>query len=178
MIYSLGSLTRILAIDPISRGFGFAVLEGPERLIDWGVVHVRTDKHAGCLRRIASLVESHQPTVIVTEDISVNRPRRSARVALLIAAIRELASDRGIRFNAIPRAKVRRFFSETGKATKRDISVAIAGRFPELRPYLPPRRKCYMSEDERTAIFDAVALGLTLLRTPSNTRTRPPWKSP
>ncbi len=28
---------RVLAIDPNSRGFGFAVLEGGARLIDWGI---------------------------------------------------------------------------------------------------------------------------------------------
>lgn len=28
---------RILAIDPTTRGFGFGILEAPERLIDWGV---------------------------------------------------------------------------------------------------------------------------------------------
>lgn len=50
MIHSPGTpkprprtLKRVLAIDPNSRGFGFAVLEGPDRLIDWGVVHVRAD---------------------------------------------------------------------------------------------------------------------------------------
>jgi len=33
---------RVLAIDPSTRGFGFAVLEGPSRLIDWGVKETRS----------------------------------------------------------------------------------------------------------------------------------------
>ena len=28
---------RILAVDPISRGVGFAVLEGQDNLVDWGI---------------------------------------------------------------------------------------------------------------------------------------------
>ena len=32
---------RIITIDPVTRGFGFAVLEGPEDLIDWGVKEAR-----------------------------------------------------------------------------------------------------------------------------------------
>lgn len=35
---------RVLAIDPSTRGFGFAVLEGPNRLIDWGVKETKVDK--------------------------------------------------------------------------------------------------------------------------------------
>jgi hypothetical protein len=35
---------RVLAIDPSTRGFGFAILEGPNQLIDWGVKETRADK--------------------------------------------------------------------------------------------------------------------------------------
>ena len=35
---------RVLAIDPSTRGFGFAVLEGPNRLIDWGVKETKTEQ--------------------------------------------------------------------------------------------------------------------------------------
>jgi hypothetical protein len=37
---------RVVAIDPATRGFGFAVLEGANRLIDWGVKETKTDKEA------------------------------------------------------------------------------------------------------------------------------------
>ncbi len=36
----------------------------------------------------------------------------------------------------------------------------IAAKFPELARYLPPERKPWMSEDLRTAIFDAAAFAL------------------
>ena len=38
---------RILAIAPSSRGFGFAVLEGQEKLVDWGVKSIKGDKNTG-----------------------------------------------------------------------------------------------------------------------------------
>ena len=41
---------RVLAIDPSTRGFGFAVLEGPERLIDWGVKETKIDKNKRTLK--------------------------------------------------------------------------------------------------------------------------------
>ena len=31
---------RTLAVDPSPRGFGFAVLEGPTHLLDWGVAEL------------------------------------------------------------------------------------------------------------------------------------------
>ena len=34
---------RVLAIDPTTKGFGFAIMEGPERLIDWGVKGVKNN---------------------------------------------------------------------------------------------------------------------------------------
>lgn len=43
---------RVLAIDPSTRGFGFAVLEAPNRLIDWGVKEARTDKQRRALSKV------------------------------------------------------------------------------------------------------------------------------
>ncbi len=66
---------RILAIDPASRGFGFAVLEGPRRLIDWGVKSARVDKDKRCLKLIEDLIERYEPDVIV-EDYAGKGSRR------------------------------------------------------------------------------------------------------
>ncbi len=59
---------RVLAIDPTTKGFGFAVMEGPEKLIDWGVKGVRGSKNSECLRLISGLIDQYQPDVIVVED--------------------------------------------------------------------------------------------------------------
>ena len=59
---------RILAVDPSTRGFGFAVLEGPERLVDWGVKEARDNKHVKCLGQIEKLIKQYEPDAIVVED--------------------------------------------------------------------------------------------------------------
>ena len=59
---------RVLAIDPSTRGFGFAVLEGPNRLIDWGVKETKTDKKRRTLKLIEDIIDRYQPRVIVVED--------------------------------------------------------------------------------------------------------------
>ncbi len=48
-------------------------------------------------------------------------------------------------------------------ANKHEIARAVAELFPELSHRLPPRRKAWMSEDERMGIFDAASFALTVL---------------
>lgn len=151
---------RVLAIDPSTRGFGFAVGEGPNRLIDWGVKETKVDKKRRSLRLIEDLVERYQPNVVVLEDYEGKGSRRCRRIQGLINDISKLASKRKIRVRSVSRAKVKQAFSEIGAATKYEIAVAIANRFPELAPRLPRFRKPWMSEDYRMSIFDAVGLGI------------------
>ena len=71
---------RVLSIDPSTRGFGYAVLEGPDRLIDWGVKETRTDKSKRAPASIAELIELYQPRVLVLEDYDGKGSWRCTRV--------------------------------------------------------------------------------------------------
>jgi Holliday junction resolvasome RuvABC endonuclease subunit len=151
---------RVLAIDPSTRGFGFAVLEGPERLVDWGVKETKKNKNAKSLKLIEDLIDRYLPSVIVVEDYAGKGSRRCHRVGELINEISKLALERKVKARSFTRLKVKQAFSEFGASTKHEIAVAIAARFPELEPRLPRFRKPWMSEDYRMSIFDAVAFGL------------------
>lgn len=152
---------RILAIDPTTKGFGYAVLEGPESLIDWGLVGVRGEKNPACLQRLARLLDDFAPGLLVIEDCASGRSRRSGRVQELLSSARMLAEVRNIRSRAFSRSKVREVFSRFGATNKHQIATVIAGRFPELELKLPPYRKPWMSEDDRMAIFDSLSFALT-----------------
>jgi Holliday junction resolvasome RuvABC endonuclease subunit len=149
---------RVLAIDPSTRGFGFGVLEGPNRLIDWGVKETKKNKNARTLKLIEDLMDRYQPNVVVVEDYAGKGSRRCRRIQNLISDISKLALKRKIRVRSISRAKVKQAFSESGASNKYEIALDIAKRFPELAPRLPRFRKPWMSEDYRMSIFDAVAL--------------------
>ena len=151
----------VLAIDPSTRGFGFAVLEGPNRLIDWGVKETKTDKNRRTLKIIAALIDQYEPSVIVLEDYAGKGSRRCRRIERLINDIAKLASKRQIKVRSFSRAKVKQAFSECGASNKQEIAIAIANRFRELAPRSLRFRKPWMSEDYRMSIFDAVAFGLT-----------------
>lgn len=156
---SLLEVKRVLAIDPTSKGFGFAVLEGPSALIDWGVKRASGDRDVKSLEKAAELIERYQPEVLVVEHAAAKGSRRCPRVRQLIEDLIALALDRRLRTRRVSRRQVQQSFSINSSATKRQIAVALVERFPELEPHLPPVRKPWMSEDGRMGIFDAVAFG-------------------
>src|SRR5215470_1493463 len=99
---------RVLAIDPSTRGFGFAILEGPNRLIDWGVKETKTDKKRRSLQQIDDLIEQYQPNMIVVEDYAAKGSRRCDRVRELIHEISKLALKRKVKVRCFSRLKVKK----------------------------------------------------------------------
>lgn len=151
----------VLAIYPNSKGFGFAVLEDVEHLINWGTKYALADKNARCVSQVSDLIDRYDPGVLVLERAAAKGSRRCARIRELIADLRKLASRKNVITRSFSRQSVREALSESGAFTKDEIAAEIAGRFPELAHRLPPRRKLWMPEDNRMNIFDAVAWGLT-----------------
>jgi hypothetical protein len=156
-------MKRVLAIDPITKGFGFAVLDGPHLLVDWGIKGTsqwREPRDRWCLKQVAGLIDFYRPDRVVVEDCLDGRSRRGEKGRHLIERIGELADEHGVPARRISRVGLHRSFAPKGVCTKYKIALAIAGRFPELAWRLPPVRKPWMSEDARMGIFDAVALAL------------------
>jgi hypothetical protein len=151
---------RVLAIDPTTRGFGFVVFEGPARLVDWGVAFVGDDKNIRILLRITALIRRYSPEILVIEDHTSRACRRRARVRELLRSIARLGPTHSITIHRRARRSLRNTFASLGVATKYPIAAALASRFPELAPFLPPKRKPWMTEDARMGIFDAAALAV------------------
>lgn len=152
---------RVLALDPTCQGFGFAVFEGPEKLVDWGRKQVRADRNRTCVKKVTELIGLYRPEVLVVERISAKDCRRRARVRRLITTLLVLSRRRRLRARQISRRRVLKCFAQLGAATKYQVAVALVDRFPELKPHLPPERKIGDNEDERMGILDAVAFGWT-----------------
>jgi hypothetical protein len=45
------------------------------------------------------------------------------------------------------------------ESNKHEVAAALAKQFPSLASRLPPKKKCWQSEDYRIGIFDAAAVG-------------------
>jgi hypothetical protein len=169
MTHKRSNAELVFAVFPSTRGFGYAVFEGPVSLVDWGVKGVRSiQKNAESLRRIRELLAFYRPDVLVLENCQGRGSRRAKRIQTLINLMTAHATEVGMATASFSRAQVRACFSSTaGSTTKRQIAESIAREFPELEPRLPPVRKIWMSEDSRMSIFDAAALGITYFHTGS-----------
>ncbi len=143
----------ILAIDPTSRGFAFAVLEAPAFLVDWGE-RIIPAKTGGLLRKVGDLLTHHQPAVLVVEDLGAKGCRRQKRAREEINRMEQLAIARGVRVVRVSRRAVVDTFAP-GKS-KYEVALRLAETFPVLRDRLPRRRKAWMSEDQRMNTLDAL----------------------
>lgn len=159
---------RILAVDPFSRGVGFAVLEGPDCLIDWGIRTTGRADNAKAARVINKLIDRFRPDILALEDWNSDGARRCGRVEKLLDRI---AADEGTRVlvRLVARREVRAIGSLPHTGTKRGRACFLAERFPELQAFLPPLRKAWMPEDDRMAIFDALSFAIACSETTRKT---------
>ena len=160
--------TLVLAINPSTRGFGFALFERRHDLIDWGMRKITPRKATRTLLKVNMLFQLYQPGVVVIEDYNGEGSRRSQRVQELIDSIVALAQEKGVKTAHFSRASVRACFDPEGAQSKDEIALVLVKQFPELEPRLPKKRKPWQSEDANMVIFDAVALAVTYFRSKEN----------
>lgn len=153
---------RTIAIDPTRRGVAFAVLEGREGLLDWGVMRVAgQNRDQMFLERFGQLLDRYTPRLLVVEDC--RDTRRGKRACRWIGMAIALAGKHRISSATVKRRRVREAFRAYG-STKHEIARAIASHFPELADRLPSKRKLWLPEPEGMGVFDAVSFGLVVLQ--------------
>jgi D-alanyl-D-alanine carboxypeptidase len=153
---------RILAIALRSRRFGFAVFEGSNRLLDWGMAFYPLShgaQRAATSKRVASLLTLFIPSVVVVAKARSQNVRNGSGVRPILRLIRREASARLIPVHVMKRVEVREVFRLAHAKSKNEIAAMIAQKFPELLWKLPPKRRIWESEHPIMAMFDAVALG-------------------
>jgi hypothetical protein len=77
----------------------------------------------------------------------------------MLATIETQARSRKIPVRLISRRDVNRAFVGF-ESNKYEVASALAKQFPALASKLPPKRKCWQSEDYRMGIFDAAAVAV------------------
>jgi RNase H-fold protein (predicted Holliday junction resolvase) len=154
--------TRILAIDPTTKGFGYAILDLPLRLVAWGMAHIEGEKRSGAIFRFEALLDQFRPDAVVLEDTTAKGSRRYPRVRELLGTLGKIARERGIPVHTVSRlAVIACFSSKDEQATKHSIATTLAVAYPELAEKVPKKRKTWQSEDEHIAVFDALSLAVT-----------------
>ncbi len=156
---------RVLGIVASSRGVGYAVMEGKNILVDWGVKTVKGDKNNRSLSNVANLIAQYEPNAIALEDTGSPGSRRRSRVQALTKEIVALAEGEHRDVKQYSRKQLNLAFIKDATGSKYALAENLASRFAaDLADDLPPKRKCGMNEDCRMDIFDAVALAEHFLR--------------
>jgi len=151
----------ILAIDPTSRGFAFAVLEAPAFLVDWGE-RIVPQKTGGLLRKVDELLSRYEPDLLAIEDVAVPHTRRRKRASQEIRSIELLALKRGLPPERIARLAVRDAFAPA--KSKFEVALRLAETFPALAERLPRQRKAWTTEDARINVFDALGFAAAAMK--------------
>ena len=157
------SFTRVLALDLNPRRFGYVVLEGRARLLDWGV---RTNRHKGksadvlIQTKLRPLLEQWRPSILVLRHGLSMRQRPRQRRNRLLERIATEAKNHQV----VVRILNRRPGAVHGKSlTKYENARRAAEHFSVLRWKMPPKRKAWESEDYRMTMFGAATLAMAQL---------------
>ena len=158
-LVNVGRHERVLALDVRPQKYGFAVLEGPDALLDWGV---RSCRNGQIVRtgRIDSLLQSYSPHFVVIRRREHNSRKAANAVRALIAKITTEARRYSVKTRFISGKRIRRLFERYGCMNKHEIASLLAEWFDEIRWKLPTKRRPWESEKYNTLIFDGVATGI------------------
>lgn len=157
------SSSRVLALDLRPQRYGFAMLEGTSRLLDWGTSTYSRSKHGPSFRSLRSIFTVFRPERVVVGDSADWTSVRRSRTTPAIRAIRNEVNWRSLPIEQVSRTEIRNAFSKHGISNKRGISSAIVLLFPELVWRLPRARRPWEAERHSQPVFDAIALGITSL---------------
>ena len=150
---------RILSIALTSRGFGYAVLEGGNSLVEYGNKQINKNKNVRSLVHIGKLMTRYKPDVLVLDSVNAKGTRRAKRIKELHRKVVALAEERKLPVTRVSGTKLRLTLLGRASATKHEMAEFLAAKFPdELASRLPPERKLWKSEDVRMDLFDAVGL--------------------
>ena|SRR5438093_2675379 len=153
---------RVLAVDPYDRGFGYALLGGPNDLLDWGITAADRRTATRYLPSLEKLVNRFAPDILVTEDGARQGSSRRRETRLLLKRIRRFAKRHRVRVRTYSRAAVEDTFALVGASkNKHQIATLIADWYPELLPRLPGPQKPWTGENRSMNVFDAVSFALT-----------------
>lgn len=152
-------MRRVLGIDPSTRSVAFALLEGPDCLIDWGTKSTGKADSARALEVIGALVERFHPQILAIEDSKSRGSRRCPRVRKLLDDLASILPP-SVTIRRISSRRLALASQNSHPQTKYQRALDLAKRFPELQPRLPRFRKPWMSEDVRVNVFDALGFAL------------------
>ncbi|MBS1594111.1 MAG: hypothetical protein JST90_07285 [Bacteroidetes bacterium] len=152
----------VLALFPNARGMGYACMDVIERqIVDYGVFNSRPLRNAIVLRRINSLIEYHNPSILLLRNYQGTSAQNKTRLKNLNIEISGIADKKNTSVYSYSRKQMRDVFEQFGASSKEAVANQLIVWFEELLPLKPRKRKDWMDEDYHMGVFDALALIIT-----------------
>src|SRR5438132_9030616 len=139
------ALARVLALDLHPRCFGYVVVEGQSKLLDWGVCSSRQKGVVSDVlvrKRLMQLLDLWRPAALVLHNpVKKSRRPNQKKDGLTEWIVAEAKSRR-----IIVRVSVKRAADQGEILTKYENARRVAEHFPVLTRELPPKRRAWESE--------------------------------
>ncbi|MBS1624073.1 MAG: hypothetical protein JST83_08650 [Bacteroidetes bacterium] len=149
----------ILALYPNSIGIGYACLQIPGKLLDFGVTTSKPISNGKLLRRAEKFMDYYKPKLVLLKEVAATATSR--RNDKLIEALATLSGEMGLSIYRYTNQQISDTFEVFGARTKYEMVDKIVQMLPDLKTRMPKVRKWYEKEDYNMVVFKAVALAIT-----------------
>lgn len=156
-------IIRVISFEVRPRRIAYAAFETPASLLDWGIRGLEPRLALNAM--LTNILKTYHPSVFVLHRAEVGSRRDNPRTNELLRAIEAEANRLALAVAFVTERESEAFFRRHGRVTKYQIAEQIGKWFPELASRVPPLRKPWHPEHDRTVIFDAMATALVYLAT-------------
>ncbi len=148
----------VLAVFPNTRGFGYACVQGKDRLLDAGIANIRPVNNHKVVDRMMAYLDYFRPALVLVRDPAAGpESGQRKRAAELVERMVAMCDAMRLPVFRYTREQVNDVFSACGITSKHGIAEALAARF-KVTWDVPRKARAYEKEDYHMGKFDALAL--------------------
>ena len=156
MVPNMVVALRVLAVSAATGRMAYVFFIG-DQLKDWRISDAAARSGIDAAAHVQDWINDLRPNVVVTERTDTSC-RKGDKTKDLIGAATRTAEHNYVLDVVVPR--------EREFASKYLEAEAIVKRYPELRPWLPQRRRFFENEPRNTVLFEAITLAEVVIKRP------------
>jgi len=153
--------TKIVALYPFTRGFGYAVMTSAIDLDEFNLYDLKVFDIPKILSTMREIITIHGPITVVLENTNCKFCRKGANAKQVIRGIAAWAKKKGISVAFYSREQIRDVFERWGGKTKYEIAEVLTRNIDRLEPIMFEKPKYPSREPNIEAVFSAVSIGIT-----------------
>lgn len=148
---------RILGVAVVSRHVAYACLDG-DKLVDWCISDAASGSPAKAASAARRWIDMLDPNVVVTEAPATAR-YKGKKSKRLITPIGRTAAKSPVIVLVVER--------ERPFKNKYEEAADLGKTYPEVAPWVPPKRRIQDNEPRNAVLFEALALADQVRRQPT-----------